>query len=130
VDLDFLSEAAGWLLKRVTIELVAESAGADAQELGGSLAMLIALGEGREDGCFFGLLNGCLEARRHRTAKTCLSGKYLLDPIVRMTPHSALPPITARNLLARSLSTYANCSKRLLSTAHDVPYDVQPNPPT
>jgi hypothetical protein len=92
--------------------------------------MLIALGERGEDGGLFGLLNGCIEARRHRTAKTCLSGNHLPNPIVRMTPHSALPPITARNLFARSLSTYADCSKRLLSTAHDVPYDVQPNPTT
>lgn len=77
----FLSELEQWLLKRVTIELVAESAGADGQEL-----------EGREDGCFFDLLNGCLEARRHRTAKTCRHGKYSPDPI-HYPPNSILDRI-------------------------------------
>ena len=60
----YLSDPARGLLKGVTIELVAKSAGADAQKLSGSLSMLIALGEGREDCCLLGLLNGGLEVER------------------------------------------------------------------
>ena len=73
VDLDSLSVAAGWLLKRVTIERVTESAGADAQELRGSLAMLIALGEWRAD-LRSGVTGGVGETRA-RTSRVCWAAR-------------------------------------------------------